>query len=58
MGEHVTLIDQFAVEGGKVFIGGFVDAIANAPTVNIALGSWLFDVSTKAVSFFNGSAWG
>ena len=58
MNEDITIIDQFAVPGGKIFIGGFIKPGATKPTENIAVGSWLFDAGTKEVSFFNGTTWG
>lgn len=58
MSEQITIVEQFAVPGGKVFIGGFIQTGATKPTANIALGSWLFDTGTKEVSFFNGTTWG
>lgn len=58
MDENITLTDQFAVPGGKIFIGGFCNSSATKPTENIAVGSYLFDVDSLTISFFNGTSWG
>lgn len=58
MDENITIVDQMAVPGGKVFIGGFIKHGATKPTQNIAVGSWLVDATTKEVQFFNGTSWG
>lgn len=60
MGENITLTEQFAVQGGKVFIAGFCNSSATKPTENIATGSYLFEVDTKQVKFFDAGTetWG
>lgn len=59
MNEDITIVDQFAVPGGKVFIGGFVkNSQVEKPTNGIAVGSWLMDATTRKVEFFNGESWG
>lgn len=58
MNEDITIVDQLAVPGGKIFIGGFIKPGTEKPTENIAVGSWLFDTGTKEISFFNGTSWG
>lgn len=58
MDDKITIVDQLAVPGGKVFIGGFMASDAVKPTENIAVGSWLFDTGTKEILFFNGTTWG
>lgn len=58
MDEKITLIEQFATAGGKIFIGGFCTSDAEKPTDGIAVGSYLFDVDVKSMTFFNGTSWG
>lgn len=58
MDEKITLTEQFAVPGGKIFIAGFCTPDAVKPTVNIAVGSYLMDVVNLTVAFFNGESWG
>lgn len=58
MDEKITITEQFAAPDGKIFIGGFCTSDATKPTENIAVGSYLMDVSTKEVAFFNGESWG
>lgn len=58
MDEKITLTEQFAVSDGKIFIGGFCTHDADKPTTGIAVGSYLFDVDSKSMSFFNGTSWG
>lgn len=58
MDEKITITEQFATAGGKVFIAGFCTSDATKPTENIAVGSYLMDASTQEVSFFNGTSWG
>ncbi len=58
MDENITITEQFATAGGKIFIAGFCKPGAEKPTENIAVGSYLMDASTQEVSFFDGTSWG
>lgn len=58
MDENITITEQFATAGGKIFIAGFCTANATKPTENIAVGSYLMDASSLEVHFFDGTSWG
>lgn len=56
MDAKVTLVEQFAVPGGKTFIGGYCSSGYTKPTTGIAMGSWLVDVDTGDVNMFDEDA--
>ncbi len=60
MSDDITITNQFAVAGEKVYIEGFCNSSVTKPTANIAGGSWLFETDTKEVKFFDADSqtWG
>lgn len=57
--DEITIVEQFAVPGGKVFIGGFCNSGVTEPTNNIAGGSWLCKTDTGDVRMYDESdGWG
>ena len=57
--DGITLVEQFSVPGGKVFIGGFCSSSVTEPTTNIAPGSWLCKTDTGDVKVYDATnGWG
>ena len=56
--DEITIVEQFAVSGGKVFIGGFCNSGATEPD-NVAPGSWLCRTDTGDVRMYDETdGWG